>query len=265
MRLRIALALAALALVCRPHAAAPLRFATFNIEDFPKDTRQVDAAFAEIERLDASFVAVEEIGDPALFARVAHERLGWKFVSERPTNHDPDHLLGLAYDPHVWQLLTVQPWQDTRVDGREKATLEVRLQHDAMIVRVLVVHLRSGSDGRAIRARQYEGLARILARSRERTIVLGDFNATELADRDSLRRLAAGAGLAWATEDLACSAFWRRADGCPRSRLDHVLTFRAPAHVEAAGACATEGCDAQPTCPLYATQVSDHCPVVVDF
>jgi len=265
MRLRSAAVLVLLVLVCRHRAAAPLRFATFNIEDFPKDSRQVDAAFAEIATLDASFVAVEEIGDPALFARIARDRLGWEFVSERPTDHDPDHLLGLAYDPRTWDVLTFRTYEDTRVDGREKATLEVRLHHDAMTVRVLVVHLKSGSDGRAIRARQYQGLARMLARSRERTVVLGDCNATEDSDRDSLRALAAGAGLSWATQDLACSAFWRRADGCPRSRLDHVLTFRAPAHVEAAGACATEGCDAQPTCPLYATQVSDHCPVVISY
>src|SRR6516165_10092838 len=98
MRLRYALVPLLLVLVCRQHTDAPLRFATFNIEDFPKDSRQVDAAFAEIAALDASFVAVEEIGDPALFARLAHDRLGWKFVSEAPTDHDPDHLLGLAYD-----------------------------------------------------------------------------------------------------------------------------------------------------------------------
>ena len=268
MRLRVLFALLPcllLARTCR-HTSDPMRFATFNIEDFPKDARQINGAFTEIAATHASFVAVEEIGDPALFARTARDRLGptWRFVSEQPTDHEPDHLLGLAYDTDTWQLASVRTYDDTRVDGREKATLEVRLRHDDEITRVLVVHLKSGTSGRAIRARQYEGLARIVP-SRERTIVLGDFNATEDSDRDSLRALARATYLTWASEPLACTAFWRRPDGCPRSRLDHVLTSFTPSHIEAAGACARHGCDAEPTCPLDAHEVSDHCPVVVTF
>jgi endonuclease/exonuclease/phosphatase family metal-dependent hydrolase len=94
---------------------------------------------------------------------------------------------------------------------------------------------------------------------------MGDFNATEPADREDLARLARATGLVWATEGLACSAFWSRDDGCPRSRLDHVLTSTAPRSVTAAGACATEGCDRQDRCPRYVHDVSDHCPVVVDL
>ncbi|MBA3541607.1 MAG: endonuclease/exonuclease/phosphatase family protein [Deltaproteobacteria bacterium] len=135
-------------------------------------------------------------------------------------------------------------------------------------MRVLVVHLKAGGDGRDIRARQYAALAtvvRAVQHSGERIVLLGDFNATADDDRKDLARLAALTGLRWATEPLACSAFWSRDDGCPRSRLDHVLTWAPPRRVEAAGACATEGCDWQDRCPLYAEQVSDHCPVVVTF
>jgi endonuclease/exonuclease/phosphatase family metal-dependent hydrolase len=94
-------------------------------------------------------------------------------------------------------------------------------------------------------------------------VVLGDFNATTGGDRADLAALARAAGLVWATEPLACSAFWDRDDGCPSSRLDHVLTWAAPASVAAAGACATDGCAWHDRCPLYADEVSDHCPVVV--
>jgi endonuclease/exonuclease/phosphatase family metal-dependent hydrolase len=133
---------------------------------------------------------------------------------------------------------------------------------------VLVVHLKAGGDGHDIRARQYVALAKIVSevkRSGERVVLLGDFNATGDDDRDDLALLARDTGMTWATRELACSAFWSRDDGCPTSRLDHVLTWAPPSKVEAAGACATDGCEWQHRCPLYAEQVSDHCPVVVTF
>jgi endonuclease/exonuclease/phosphatase family metal-dependent hydrolase len=119
-----------------------------------------------------------------------------------------------------------------------------------------------------VRARQFEALARVAAdakRSGERVVVLGDFNATEDDDRTDLAALARTADLQWATAGLACTAFWRRDDGCPRSRLDHVLVSEPPLRAVAAGACATEGCSWQKSCPLYVDEVSDHCRVIVDF
>jgi endonuclease/exonuclease/phosphatase family metal-dependent hydrolase len=252
-----------------------LRFATFNIEDFPKHRRQVDGAFDEIAALDVEFVAVQEITEPALFLREARRRFGgrWDFayLDTRPGVADkrPGHHLGVLYDSMRWELIGTRVHQGTRlIGGREKPTLEVRLQHEAAIVRVLVVHLKAGSEGRVIRARQYKALGQIVRevkRSGERIVLLGDFNATEPGDRDDLAWLAKDTGLVWASEALACSAFWSRDDGCPRSRLDHVLTWSRPSSVRAAGACAIEGCDWQASCPTYAQQVSDHCPVVVEI
>jgi endonuclease/exonuclease/phosphatase family metal-dependent hydrolase len=275
VKLRLVLVVVACAIAaraaCHDRAREPIRFATFNIEDFPKDERQVVGAFDEIARIGASFVAVQEIGDPALFARAATARLGdsWRFVAE-PAGRADDHLLGVVFDAHAWELASTRTYDDTRVGGRNKATLEVRLRPrdgdgDA-IVRVLVVHFRCCSEGRDTRVRQHAALDRILARiasSGERVVVLGDFNATADGDRGDVRATAARRGLAWATEPLACTAFWDRDDGCPRSRLDHVLTWAPPADVTAAGACATDGCDRTDRCPLYAEHVSDHCPVVV--
>lgn len=264
-------AIAALAL-CRHHAPEPVRIATFNIENFPKDRRQVDGAFAEIASTHASIVAVQEITDPWLFASTARTRLGasWRFVSQNPSPFDlRPHYLGVAFDSARWQLVGTGRHDDTGLDGRLKATYEVRLRPTdggGAIVRVLVVHFKSGSAARDLRAQQYLGLDRILGRiagSGDRVIVLGDFNATEAGDRDDLARISGAHGLDWATEPLACTAFWRRSDGCPRSRLDHVLAWQHPATVEALGACATEGCDWQDRCPVYREHVSDHCPVVV--
>jgi endonuclease/exonuclease/phosphatase family metal-dependent hydrolase len=249
------------------HSAAPaLRFATFNIEDFPKNARQIQAAFDEIERLDAAFVAVQEILDPRAVISAARDRLGptWRFVEAEPgVSHD----LGLIYDARRFALVTTTVHDETRL-GRNKPVFEVRLAPagGGTVVRVLVVHLRCCSEGRDTRVAQHAALRGIVERAQasgDRIVVLGDFNATAAGDRSDLATLAHASGLVWASEGLACSAFWRRVEDCPRSRLDHVLTWAQPATVAAAGACATEGCDTQDRCPLYVEQVSDHCPVVV--
>jgi endonuclease/exonuclease/phosphatase family metal-dependent hydrolase len=253
------------------------RVATFNIEDFPKNARQVEAAFDEIAGLDASIVAVQEIRDPALFAGAAQRRLGksWQFVhvstaplaeGTRPTNH-----LGVLFDDRRYRLVQTRVHDETRLEGRQKPTLDVELQSTSdedESLRVLVVHLKSGGEHQDIRKRQLYALAGIVNEAKwtgARVILLGDFNSTGDGDRQAIGDLKAATGMSWATELLDCSAFWDRDDGCPRSRLDHVMVSGRFVETHAAGACAREGCDWQDSCPLYAEQVSDHCPVVVTF
>jgi endonuclease/exonuclease/phosphatase family metal-dependent hydrolase len=272
--LAISLSMTVAVCVCRREDRPPIRFATFNIEDFPKHRQQIEAVFDEIDGLGAGFVAVQEIRDPELFLREAQYRLGarWEFahVDTRPIGETRrGHHIGVLFDRERWDLIGKRIHDATRLeDGRQKPVLEVRLRSGDVIVRVLVVHLKYSTEGRDIRARQLIALAAIVRqvqRSGDRVVVLGDFNATELADRDDIERLAKSTGLAWASEPLACSAFWARSDGCPRSRLDHVLTWASPNRIYATGACATDGCDWQASCPVYAQHVSDHCPVVVTF
>jgi len=267
------LALAALAfglrLACQT-SEPPVRIATFNIEDFPKDDRQIAGAFAEIAALDAQIVGVQEIMDPRRFEHAMRERLGadWQVAFE-PFEELGYRHTGVLFDRRRFTLVSASFHDGTKLGGSHKGVLEVRLRPDAGdVIRVLVVHLKAGSDGRDVRARQHEQLALIVGaanRSGDRVVVLGDFNAThDVEDRSDLAKLAASSGLRWSTESLACSAFWRRADGCPRSRLDHVVAWDAGT-VSVAGACATDGCDWENSCPLYSTQISDHCPVIVDL
>lgn len=247
------------------------RFATFNIENFPKDARQIDGAFAQIASLGASFVAVQEISEPALFAREATRRLGasWEFVhlDTAPWAASKSHHNGVVFDRRAWTLVSWRSHPETGIGERHKPTFEVRLRPTGggPIVRVLVVHLKSGGVNEDVRERQLRGLAHVLGAGApdEPTILLGDFNATGERDRANLAALAAAGHVEWATRDLACSAFWSREDACPRSRLDHVFTSQHALRVEAAGACATHGCEASESCPVWAEQVSDHCPVVV--
>jgi endonuclease/exonuclease/phosphatase family metal-dependent hydrolase len=245
-------------------APPPARVGTFNIEEFPKSRDQIDGAFALIATLHVDVLAVEEVFDARAFADAAHARLGarWDFASDRGARG-----LGVLYDAERYRLASVRRYDETRIDGRGKPSLAVALEPRAggLPLRVLVVHLQSGSEARGLRARQHAAVDRIAAELRAepgQLVVLGDFNATDDADRSDLAALARSRGLTWATRDVACTAFWRRSDGCPTSRLDHVLASSAPASVEVAGACA-DGCAARASCPAYRDEISDHCPVVV--
>lgn len=256
---------------CGHTARARVRIATFNIEHFPKDARQVEGAFDEIVAAGASVVAAQEITDPELFLAAARRRLAasWDFVHDhrRIANH---HHVGVLFDRQIWRFVSAAVHEGTFLGPLDLPVLEVRLApvDGGVITRILVVHLRPLTAGRPTRARQHEviaGLARAARDSGERVVVLGDFNATEDSDRDDLAALARAAELRWATRALACTAFWRRDDGCPRSRLDHVLTSEPPTRVVATGGCASHGCEHEDRCPRFAEQISDHCPVVVDF
>lgn len=275
MRWGIGIALVAVAVLragsCGCDRPRPVRIATFNIEDFPRDTRQIDGAFEELTRVGADIVALQEIVDPGLLQAEAVNRLGgaWQFVavSTAPYGTHPTHHLGVLFDRRRWTLVDFLSHDETRLGATHKPTLEVRLRPagGGDVLRILVVHLKAGGENADIRAQQHLALARIIGYRNDRTIVLGDFNATGDPDRASITALARRTSLVWASEDLACSAFWSRDDGCFRSRLDHVLMWQAPASVAAAGGCATHGCEWEASCPNYAHEISDHCPVVVEF
>lgn len=261
----LALLLAVLALFCLCFHAqtTDVRVATFNIENFPRDGRQVEGAFAAIDALDAEVVAVQEITDPVRFAREARRRLGprWRFV------HDSGGLeqrLGVLYDSERFALAYARTHDDTQVDGRGKPVLEARLRRrgGGRALRLFVVHLKAGGDYAHVRREQLRRLTPRIedaAQSWDEVILLGDFNATGEQDRRTLARLARQTGLAWASEELECTSYWNRRDGCVGSALDHVLTREPPEEIEARGPCETEGCHRRDRCPLFHREVSDHC------
>ena len=250
---------------CRDDEPQRLRIATFNIENFPKTTKQIVRAFEEIQALDAPIVAVQEITNTEVFVTAARRRLGdaWRFEYIE-TGSVLDHRIGVLYDSRVVRHVKTRVHDGTRLEGQQKPVLDVEFAHGDRRLRVLVLHLKAGGENHPIRTRQYAALRRIVTdvkRDGAPVVLLGDFNATGDADREDLARL----GLQWLTQPLACSAFWDQADGgCPRSRLDHVLSTQTAVSVRAAGGCAAEGCAWQDSCPLYAAEVSDHCPVVVE-
>lgn len=253
-------------------ASEPLRVASFNIEFFPQNDRQVREAFRVIETLEVSALGVQEITDTRRFAREATERLGrsWKFVHQEAGGGARSKLhIGVLYDDRVYELRSVTSRRGTRVDHKTHPTFQVDLRErtTGSALTLLVVHFKAMAEGRATRAKQFLALGSIISAVHRRTrriVVMGDFNATEPGDRDDLRALAERTTLEWATEELACSAFWERENDCPTSRLDHLLSSVTPSNVAARGGCEA-GCEDRSSCPVYRQTVSDHCPVVLEL
>lgn len=246
---------------------APRRLVTFNIENYPRSPSQEQGAFDAIRALGTPAVAVQEITDPGRFCAEARRRLGGSWgcaFTDRPVQR-----VGLLHDRDALELLSAATRPETEVYAGAKPALEARLRpvSGGDVLRVFVVHLKAGGDGGPTRERQLRALGPVVAAavgSGDRVVVLGDFNATGPADTALIGRLARSWGLHFASEDVPCTAYWNRSDGCLGVPLDHVLTsFTAAVHAE--GPCRTEGCEMRPACPVFREAVSDHCPVTADF
>lgn len=241
--------------------------ATFNIENYPRSPSQEEGAFEAIRELGTPMVAVQEITDPTAFCGAAQRRLGasWDCAfTDRPRQR-----VGLLHDKGAFERLSMAVHPQTELYDGAKPVLEARLRPVAggAPIRTFVVHLKAAGDGREMRERQLKALAPVLAAavsSGDRVVVLGDFNATGPEDTAFIGSYARSLGLHFASEDVPCTSYWKRKDGCLGVPLDHVLTsFRA--EVRAEGPCRTEGCAMRPACPVFHGAVSAHCPVTVGF
>jgi endonuclease/exonuclease/phosphatase family metal-dependent hydrolase len=245
-----------------------IRIATFNIENYPKSPEQPAAAFAMIAELDLDVLAVQEITDPSHFAAMARASLGpsWRFVHPR---RGPEQRIGILYDRDRFDLLSVRELKQTIVYDGAKPALEARLRprDGGDVLRIVTVHLKAGGEHFETRRLQLDALQPILrkaAKSDDRLVILGDFNATGDQDRSRIRTLADFVGIEWASEPLSCTSYWDRSDGCIGTALDHVLTSE-DVEAEAMGPCRTEGCDRKDRCPIFHREVSDHCPVLIEL
>ncbi len=243
--------------------------ATFNLENYPRHAGQGPAAFEVISGLGVSAVAMQEILRPGQFAREARAHLGeeWAFVASR---RGGKQRVGVLYDGAALELVGAREHDHTLLYDRARPALEVELEERASgaSVTLVVVHLKAGGEAdQPMRQRQLDALAPVfdaLDRRGARWVLMGDVNATTAADRAALASLARSRGLEWVTEPVACTHYWRKKGGCPTGALDHVLSRPRARDVRAAGACATVGCDPGESCPVYRSEVSDHCPVRLD-
>jgi endonuclease/exonuclease/phosphatase family metal-dependent hydrolase len=258
-----------------PSPSAQVRVATFNIRSFPERPEQVDAAFATIAELDVPIVAVQEIMDPKVFTAAAARTLGPNWRAEfGPWRDEGERRLlpGVLYDNHRYQLDYARLHRQTRIDGFGRPMLEVRVlaRDDGSALRVFVVHLQAGGSTQDAERRraQLQAVTPILrhaAAGNDEVVMLGDFNSTSDADRELLRGFARMVELHWASEELACTSYWKPDGKCRGSALDHVFTSRPAVETTARGPCESVGCAPGDRCPIFYDEVSDHCPVTATF
>jgi endonuclease/exonuclease/phosphatase family metal-dependent hydrolase len=256
---------------CRGGDDSPdeLRVATFNIENFPKSEGQVKGAFELLAELDVAAVGVQEITDPDVFQRGAHQYMGAHWRAELCSDCGM-HRVGVVFDTERLELLSTRSYDDTIVYPGAKPAFEARLRRTDGngVVRMIVVHLKAGGEHFATRERQLRALRGVLADAAatdDFTILLGDYNATSPDDREAIAALAGTTGTAWASRGLECTSYWNRNDGCLGTPLDHVITSTEPSSIAARGPCESVGCDPGDRCPAFHREVSDHCPVTVEL
>ena len=237
---------------------------TFNIEDFPQSDSQVEGAFETLDSLDTGLVAVQEIVEPERFEREARRRLGssWRFVGP---DDGPYHRLGVLFDRARFDLQVSRIHGETVVHEGGRPVVEAELTAPSgRALEVFVVHFKAGSSGLPIRREQYAALHGILldhADDARTTVVLGDFNATAVADYRLLEELADTTSLRWLTRHTECTGYWEPGDTCESFALDHVLAEDLAARSLSRGPCESFGCDPDDRCPVFHRRVSDHCPV----
>ena len=222
-----------------------------------------------IADLDVSAVALQEITKPTRFRAEAKASLGdqWDFVWASVGGFQR---VGLLYDTDEMTVLSTTAHRETLLHNQAKPAFEVEVlpRGAREPLHLFIVHLKATNKSEDVRARQLAALAPILKARREagkQVVFLGDFNSTNNGDRARIARLTQDLGMSWASEGLPCTNYWARKDGCVGHPLDHVVSWEAPEAISVGGGCATDGCDPGDTCPIYHSQISDHCPVVVEL
>ncbi|MBA3499152.1 MAG: hypothetical protein H0T65_02190, partial [Deltaproteobacteria bacterium] len=106
---------------CRDDEPVRIRIATFNIENFPKSTKQIVGAFEEIKAMNAPIVGLQEITNPEVFSTAAKRRLGeqWRFEFIE-TGSVLEHRLGVLYDSRVVRHVKTRVHNGTRLEGQQK-------------------------------------------------------------------------------------------------------------------------------------------------
>ncbi|WAS92872.1 endonuclease/exonuclease/phosphatase family protein [Nannocystis punicea] len=263
-----------------------LRVATWNLRNFPAEGQDLARLSARLPELAADVIAVQEIHDAE---RLKQSMPGWELVLSEAGGRGGQRL-GFLYDPAALELIGA-PREHARLamGGPVRPGLSgyLRARGGGPDFHVLVVHLKARDEGYALRRSQWEVLAEIveeIARDDDDVIVLGDFNATGpsrgMPDEElqALDARLGKVGLQRVVNSSGCSAYW---DGARRdawhepSLLDLVWVRGLLAaevtkvHAEPLLHCARHACRPFRSTPTHPERdyadLSDHCPVIVDF
>ncbi|MCY1055929.1 endonuclease/exonuclease/phosphatase family protein [Nannocystis sp. SCPEA4] len=266
--------------------AGRLRVATWNLRNFPDEGQDLTRLATRLPELAADVIAVQEIHDAA---RLKQLMPGWELVLSAAGGRGGQKL-GFLYDPSRLELVgSPREHEQLAMGGSVRPGLSgyLRVRGGGPDFHVLVVHLKARDEGYALRRSQWEVLAEIvqeIARDDDDVIVLGDFNATGPtqggpdAELKALDARLGAVGLQRVVNRSGCSVYW---DGARRdawhepSLLDLVWVAGlleaevAKAHAEPLLHCARHVCRPFRSTPTYPerdyTDLSDHCPVIVDL
>jgi endonuclease/exonuclease/phosphatase family metal-dependent hydrolase len=266
---------------------------TFNIRLFPDRETAPEAVIGRIAELDVDLFMVQEIREPLVFDAVLAEvsrRTGRDYAASLGPMCSTSVLqLGVVFDRRRFREVEHRPQavldpegRCSCRDGHPPAFLSVLEAEGGARFGALSVHLQYGGRRWMHRARrdQWDHLVATILRLRAELgvplAVAGDFNSTGFIDDDRGERalvleMAARAGMAVATAEVRCTAYWRpnrRTRDYVPSMLDHILLDPAPAGpVEVLGMCATLGglgCAGELDVADF-REVSDHCPLRVKW
>jgi endonuclease/exonuclease/phosphatase family metal-dependent hydrolase len=292
LALGLGIVAAVVAVGARRCGGPSLRIATFNIERFGDDDKVTDLPklVALLDTLDADVIAVQEIVDPALFARTVEkmrvEGRDYRLSLSRCGGQSRMRV-GFIYDAKRVSLSDTVEFPELDPGGEGRCTLGERpgLLGKFTIgdspFELLAVHLAArGDEEHAMKRRkQWERALQIVAGRRKTSTraiaILGDTNSTGYLDdrfgeRTFLEQKLKEADLVLRTAEVPCSTYWRPDDGdtLAPSMLDH---FAATPNFPARGEARVHGYCAETKCrpldldesPKERHTVSDHCPVSV--
>lgn len=285
-----------------PAAAGSLRFATWNIRNFPLDERPpvLEMGFFNrtnvcdledaIAGLDADVFGVAEITDTRRFPPIL-QRAGGRREYRIVFTSRGAHRLGVGWDDLRLEQVgnPVQVREVAEEGGRPALAVRLRSRRPGGLdLTVAQVHLKATPEGYQQRVRQVEALAQWASSwvgevGDEDLVVMGDFNSTgpiggTTADElEVVDRILGQAGLRRLPSASGCSSYWdgRRArDGVQEpSFVDHVYVRGleaggGSASVRAWLHCARADCGELISRPGQedATywDVSDHCPLTFE-
>lgn len=266
--------------------AGRLRVATWNLRNFPDHGQDRARLQERLHELGADVIAVQEVHDAAALKQMMP---GWELVLSEAGGRGGQRL-GFLYDPAALELIGApREHRELAMGGAVRPGLSgyLRARDGGPDFHVMVVHLKARDEGYALRREQWRVLTEIvreIARDDGDLIVLGDFNTTgppRGAPADELALLDAhlgGVGLRRAANDAGCTVYW---DGARRdawhepSQLDLVWVAdlheggASQARVQPLLHCARHACAAFRSTATYPERdyadVSDHCPLIVDF
>lgn len=287
-------------------ATSTIEIGTFNIRFFPcnQDSQMMKSyniimrhppegaptdttlLFDMLEELDIEVLAVQEIVDPVLFAKMAKRHLGDNFeFIYAPSN--AWQKVGILYDktavellsgPDIyWEIALDKPDRHRPAIGAYFKTIP-----DGFDFHIITVHLKSSPRGLPERQKQWNYLKDILEKLPENDpkdsdiILLGDFNNVSPEGFEEFLPIIKKINYSWlgSNDSSYTTSYWIpdwQKQELERSAIDQIVISSdaneefVKGSLRIGGICSEGRKWIRGEFPNYYKNVSDHCPVFISF